>query len=381
MNTSVLNDTPAIAGNAAQLAVAARKAYEQKRLKECLGLIQQLLLCDPGSIEAQTLRAAVYADVDQDLSDARVLLTDSESRSDGHKYRKAAEIILLKILYLDANHAEAKSLLATAKGVAAPVLTPSTPAVVETPKPKPPQVEEFGFTAQPTRVPLTAAPRSSGIIGKVPVLVVGFVLLAGGGLYLSRTSSSMSAAPAEAEVSPAYASQVSTRANTEAAAPALNEIVSRPAPAPSEPPIALAAAGPLTPVVAAPGILSVSSTTPAQIYMGGRLLGETPTTLQLPAGQQTIEYRHGDLRTTLTHDIKSRETVNALVNFEVTVQINARPWAQVFVDGTTRKPLGQTPLSSVRVPLGSVLTFENPNFPSKSYQVTDKDSSIQVVFP
>jgi hypothetical protein len=83
----------------------------------------------------------------------------------------------------------------------------------------------------------------------------------------------------------------------------------------------------------------------------------------------------------MTHDIKSKETVNALVNFEVTVQINARPWAQVFVDGTARKPLGQTPLSSVKVPVGTVLAFENPNFPSKSHQVTEKDSSIQVVFP
>ena len=115
--------------------------------------------------------------------------------------------------------------------------------------------------------------------------------------------------------------------------------------------------------------------------MGGKHVGETPMTLQLPAGVQTVEFRRGDLRTTLTQDIKSRETINAVVNFEVMVQINARPWAQVFVDGTVRKPLGQTPLSSVRVPLGSTLAFENPNFPTKSYQVTDKDSSIQVVFP
>jgi hypothetical protein len=82
----------------------------------------------------------------------------------------------------------------------------------------------------------------------------------------------------------------------------------------------------------------------------------------------------------MTHDIKTKETITALVSFDVTVQINARPWAQVFVDGTVRKPLGQTPLSSIRVPLGSVLAFENPNFQSRSHRVTEKDSSIQVVF-
>jgi hypothetical protein len=379
MNTSLLNDNSPKAVDAAQLAVAARKAHEQKRIKECLGLIQQLLLCDPGNVEAQTLRASVYAGVEQDLSDARVLLTDSESRPDGHKYRKAAEIILLKILYLDPAHSEAKTLLAAARAKAEAVQ--SAPVVVETPKPKPPVIEELSFTAQPTRTTKTSEPKNSGILGKLPVLIVGFVLLAGGGLFLSRTRSSISAAPAEVAVNaPAYAIPVSGRASSDLA-PAQNEIASQAAPVPAEPSIALAAAGPLAPVVAGPGFLAVSSSTAAEIYQGGKLLGETPTTLQLPAGHQTLEYRHGDLRTTLTHDIKSRETINALVNFEVTVQINARPWAQVFVDGTARKPLGQTPLSSVRVPLGSVLTFENPNFQPKSYQVTEKDSSIQVVFP
>jgi hypothetical protein len=83
----------------------------------------------------------------------------------------------------------------------------------------------------------------------------------------------------------------------------------------------------------------------------------------------------------MTHDIKPNQTTTALVTFEMDVQINARPWAQVFVEGSTRKALGQTPLGSVRVPLGSVLTFENPNFPSKTHRVTEKDSAIQIVFP
>jgi hypothetical protein len=383
MNTSVLNDSAAM--DATQLAIAARKAHEQKRIKECLGLIQQLLLCDPGNIEAQALRAAVYADVEQDLSDARVLLTDSESRPDGHKYRKAAEIILLKILYLDPTHSEARTLLATAKGTTEPVQ--STPVVVEGPKLKPAVVEELGFTALPTRVANSSAPKGSGIIGKLPVLVAGFILLAGGGLFLSRTRSSISAAPVDsASNGSAYAAAPSSGASSNFAA-ARNETIpdtalATPAAASAaEAGIALAAAGPIVPVVAAPGLLAISSSVAAEIYMGGKLLGETPATLQLPAGNHTIEYRHGDLKTTVTHDIKSRETVNALVQFEVTVQINARPWAQVFLEGAARKPLGQTPVSSVRVPLGSVLTFENPNFQSKSYQVTEKDSSIQVIFP
>jgi hypothetical protein len=131
----------------------------------------------------------------------------------------------------------------------------------------------------------------------------------------------------------------------------------------------------------ASGFLAVSAPTSAEIYMNGKRLGETPTTLQLNTGRQTLEYRHGNLKVVMTHDIKAKETTTAFVTFDVDVQINARPWAQVFVDGSTRRALGQTPLGSVRVPIGSVLTFENPNFPSKSHRVTDQDSTIQIVFP
>ena len=103
-------------------------------------------------------------------------------------------------------------------------------------------------------------------------------------------------------------------------------------------------------------------------------------TVQLPAGRHTVEYRHGDLRTVLTHDIRTNQTTTASVGFQVTVQVNAKPWAQVFLDGASRRALGQTPLG-VTVPIGGVLVFENPNFTSKSYRITDKDTAIQVNFP
>jgi len=384
MNTSIVNDDSTAAMDAAQLAVAARKAHEQKRIKECLALINQLLLCDPGNQEAQTLKAAVFSDVERDLSDARVLLTDSQSRNDGHKYRKAAEIILLKVLYLDPAHAEAKALLATARASTAerPQAAPAAPIAVEAPKPKPPMIEELRFTAQPAPIKKTEQ-KSAGIPKKLPILIVGLAALAGGALFLYKPNAAISAPAPEAAVEAPAASYVPESSPVVADAKAVVNDSLLATPAPADTHAVLAAAGPLTvpTQAAAPGLLAINSPISAEIYMGGKLLGETPTTLQLPAGPQTIEYRHGELRTVMTHDIKSKETINALVTFDVTVQINARPWAQVFVDGTARKALGQTPLSSVRVPVGTVLAFENPNFPSKNYQVTEKDSSIQVVFP
>jgi hypothetical protein len=125
----------------------------------------------------------------------------------------------------------------------------------------------------------------------------------------------------------------------------------------------------------------VNSPIAADIYANDKYLGATPTTLSLPAGRHTLEYRSGDMRTVMTHEVRSNETTTAFVTFEITIHLNARPWALVFVEGTTRRALGQTPLSSVRVPIGSVLTFENPNFPPKSHRVRLGDSAIQVVFP
>jgi hypothetical protein len=125
----------------------------------------------------------------------------------------------------------------------------------------------------------------------------------------------------------------------------------------------------------------VSSPTTAEIYQGDKRLGSAPGTLQLPVGRQTLEYRHGNLRTVMTHDIKADQTINAAVMFQTTVQVNAKPWANVFVDGPTRRPLGQTPLSGVSVPIGSVLVFENPSFTTKTHRVTDNEAAIQVDFP
>jgi hypothetical protein len=38
-------------------------------------------------------------------------------------------------------------------------------------------------------------------------------------------------------------------------------------------------------------------------------------------------------------------------------------------------------LSDAKLPIGSVLVFENPNFPSKSHKIVVDDKAIQVVFP
>jgi hypothetical protein len=129
------------------------------------------------------------------------------------------------------------------------------------------------------------------------------------------------------------------------------------------------------------GTLAVSSLTSVDIYKDGGYIGSAPVSLELPAGMQTLEYRHGNLSKRVTHVINSNETTRAAITFDVDVQINSRPWAEVFVDGVERKDLGQTPLSGVQVPVGSVLVFENPRFNRKKYRVIGNETGIQIVFP
>ena len=147
-----------------QLVAQGRAAYEHKRTKECLELARQVLHSDPENADAKALQAAVSTDIQRDLTDARALLEDAERMDDGHKYRKAAEIILLKILYLDPSHIDAKALLAAAKA------STRRSSVVE----------EIGFTAHPEPVERKPQVRSRSFNLKLPLVAAGIALLAGG---------------------------------------------------------------------------------------------------------------------------------------------------------------------------------------------------------
>jgi hypothetical protein len=366
-----------------QLAAQARIAYEQKHLRECLTLTKALAHADPGNAEAHALEAAIRADIQQDLHDARALLEQSGVREEMKKYRKAAEIILIKVLHLDPDNEEAKVLLQSARGV--PVLAPRPSA-------------DIPFTAAPGFVQKKEQKR--GRI-KLPFVLVAIVIVAGGlllTLYSRQTNPKALAGPV---TKPAPSSQPDFQSP--------DDPQQSPVPAPSEPapgvdlqqpsapnqqPVSTAAPGAVPPPInppapaipsanASPGLgrLAVSSIAAAEIYMGDQYLGSTPATLRLPAGRQTLEYRHGDLRTVVSHNIKPNETATASITFQLNVQINAKPWAQVFLDGASRRPLGQTPLSGVTVPIGGILVFEHPNFTPKRRRITDVDSAIQVDFP
>ena len=518
MDTDMLRDESTAPADIPGLVAQARAAYQQNRIKECLALARAALLLDPGNNAALEMQSAVRFDMQRDLSDARALIEESRNRPEAQKYRKAAEIILLKALYLDPDSEGAKTLLSSIRSasesptsaVPAPIpAVPSTPVVLATPvitapppaapappaKPTPPPpapappvvfappvvhepepivIEEPVVQATPSvfappavqESPVApvayeppaayespaafaaSASRADTIVSSnvmqpelpssepIPFtvgtsyiekpgymksgkkrhnrsslavsLIVIAILVIGAGLLLFRQKLGTDASASTAsENTPKIQEQPSSQQSSylqpsNVALPALNTSLTAgttrsktalvaantPSALPDVPSANTAAnsnSGSNSKTNAASstatGSLAVSCAIAAEIYMGEKHLGSTPATLQLPVGNQTLEYRHGDLRTVVTHAIKSKETTTALVVFDAVVQVNARPWATVSIEGSPRLTLGQTPLSDVRLPVGSVLVFENPNFPSKNQKIGPDDKAIQMVFP
>jgi hypothetical protein len=339
------------------------------------------------------LNQELSAQIRQDLQDARMLLEQSGTQDERKKYRKAAEIILLKTLHLDPENAGARALLQSIRA-AAPEQSR----------------EDVPFIVTPTRTGSPQKDVKKKFRLKLPFMLIAMLAAGGGILRIAQShrlnpnalaaQAAQRARPRESDFRPVLSLTpqpvpVSSPVSSNVPAPPINPVPAppinpvpappiNPVPAPTPARQVLVVRAPAPPPIAistAVGKLAVSSPIPAEIYAGDRYIGSTPTTLELPAGRQTLEYRHGDLRTAVSHEIKPDETATESITFSVTVQINAKPWAQVFLDGAQRRPLGQTPLSDISVPIGGVLVFENPNFPAKSYRITEKDAAIQVNFP
>lgn len=340
--------------------------------------------------------------IDRDLENARVLLEDPPWCDNPQKYRKTAETIILRILSFDPDNKFAKRLLEKARVpvpevkpvpevTPVPELVPAQAAAwppdpkLETPpQPKPTRTvgEDMLFVAYGAKPKVQKHQRSSGgrWTGIAAVLliagIVGFraVSTKSQGHFAPKTAAAASvAAPV-----PVNTTEQRPPELPEALQERLQKAAAVTAAAPPPEPEAVKPAPPVVPVRT--GTLAVSSPTTVDIYIGDHLVGSAPTTLELAAGTQTVQYRHGDMRKVVAHVIKPGETTTTMITFDIPVQINARPWAQVSIDGSQRQTLGQTPLSEIKVPIGSVLLFENPNFPSKTYRVTGRESEIRVNF-
>jgi hypothetical protein len=111
-----------------------------------------------------------------------------------------------------------------------------------------------------------------------------------------------------------------------------------------------------------PGWLAITSTEEVQVFNGGELLGTSRTPrIMLPAGRHELELVNEDLGIRASHEVVV--PVGRTATLELTlptarIDVNATPWAEVWVDGAR---IGETPLAGVPVPVGRrVVTFKHP---------------------
>jgi hypothetical protein len=129
------------------------------------------------------------------------------------------------------------------------------------------------------------------------------------------------------------------------------------------------------------GTLLVTSPLVVDIYEKDVRLGTSPKILELSAGPHTLEFRFEGLKKTATYPIEKGVSQTAKVTFEIKVNINAAPFADVIIDSDPQIPLGQTPLNQVTVPVGGTLIFRHPSYPEKKWRVASTDNNIPMRFP
>ena len=351
-----------VAASLVGLVYLARQAFEERRRKQCLEVIDAILKIEPEHEEARTIQASVRSEMEREFANAQLLAQDACSKNDQILYIQA-EAALRRVVDSNPDNLEAKALLL--RTVSSRYFSPSTDTARSGWRMKRPSIL-IGSAAVVVLVTVLALSKGtdSQVSAQVPI-----------GPRVSTNSKPLSTAGSLARLD-LQVEPGGPRAVAVALKAALDETTLRPGPVPAP-----RAAVPAVPAPVTMGTLAISSAVPVDIYRGDQHLGSTPTTLQLPAGLQTLEYRYRDFHQTLSHVIKSQETTTAAISFVIKVAINAMPWAQVSVDGTPLKPLGQTPLGEVSVPIGSVLVFQNPGFPDKRHRVTARDTTIQMAFP
>ncbi len=120
------------------------------------------------------------------------------------------------------------------------------------------------------------------------------------------------------------------------------------------------------------GWVLVSSPFPVDLIEGGDVLGTSAATkVMLAAGRHNLTLRNEELgyAAPRTIDVAPGSVVRvSIVPPQTRVNINARPWADVTIDG---KPAGQTPLANVSLTIGPhEITFQHPQFGQRTERVT-----------
>lgn len=116
------------------------------------------------------------------------------------------------------------------------------------------------------------------------------------------------------------------------------------------------------PPTAAAGWISVSAPVDVQLFENGRLLGSsTIERIMVPVGRHDLEIVNESLgyQERRTVRVTAGEVASVTASWpKGSLSINAVPWAEAFVDGTS---VGETPIGNIQVPIGPhEIVFRNP---------------------
>jgi hypothetical protein len=120
------------------------------------------------------------------------------------------------------------------------------------------------------------------------------------------------------------------------------------------------------------GWISVKAPFVIEIHEDGRLIGSTETDrLMLASGRHELEFLNSSLGYRQTRAVTVTPGKVASLSVELpqgTVNLNAAPWAEVWIDG---KRVGETPIGNLAVPIGPhEIVFRHPELGEKKQAVS-----------
>jgi serine/threonine protein kinase len=120
------------------------------------------------------------------------------------------------------------------------------------------------------------------------------------------------------------------------------------------------------------GWISVKAPFVIEIHEDGRLIGTTETDrLMLASGRHSLEFVNSALgyRQTQTVQVLPGKVASVSVDLpQGSVNLNAAPWAEVWIDG---RRVGETPIGNLAVPIGPhEIVFRHPEFGEKKQAVS-----------
>ncbi|MEO5819878.1 MAG: PEGA domain-containing protein [Vicinamibacteraceae bacterium] len=106
-----------------------------------------------------------------------------------------------------------------------------------------------------------------------------------------------------------------------------------------------------------------------QVLQGGRQIGTSGRRLPLAPGSYDLQLRAADYSTAKRVEVSAGRVARVEVNVpDGTVNLNAAPWAEVYLDG---RSLGETPIANASVTAGThEVIFRNPQFVELRQMVT-----------